>query len=400
MPNGVHGVILPLNDLKFELRHHAPIAPRWPKCRGLVRHSADIEELDSFLPQWVLNLSVELSRWSLKETEHLTICSDRASGLQSVIAIDDTTLGPGLGGVRWLSYPSEQAAIDEARRLARVMTLKNACADLPYGGAKSVILKDSTFDGDRKAQLQAFGRFVARLGGAYLPGVDMGTSVQDLAIVGEVAPEVSCDHEDPSPWTALGVFAGIHAALTFADMNLFTAHVVVQGVGHVGSDLARRLAEAGCWVSVADVDPVRALDVAKQVGGRVIDPNDVLTTPCDVLAPCANARVINRDNVADLRCRVVAGGANDVLATDDVADLLAQQGITYVPDFVINAGGVIHIHALRSDWGADKLQESLLAIGDRVGALLRQAEATGGTPVSVAVGLASQRLGRPISLLN
>jgi leucine dehydrogenase len=354
------------------------------------------------LPQSVLNRSVRVTRWEPWDTEQLTVCSDRESGLRAVIAVDDTTLGPGLGGVRWLSYPSGQAAVDEARRLARSMTLKNACADLPYGGAKSVVLKADPADGDqpghdRQAQLRAFGGFVARLGGAYLPGVDMGTSVEDLAVIGHLAT-VSCDHEDPSPWTALGVMAGIEAALSNIGRDPVGAHVVVQGAGHVGADLVRRLTEAGCVVSVADVDPARALALAEEFGARVIDPLAALTTPCDVLAPCATARVITRSNVDALRCRVVAGGANDVLATPDVARLLAQRGIVYVPDFVVNAGGVIHIHALRSGWGADKLEGSLLAIGDRVGALLARAERTGCTPLAVAEAMASHRLGHTLSL--
>jgi leucine dehydrogenase len=318
--------------------------------------------------------------------------------------VDDTTLGPGLGGVRWQAYPNEQAAVDEARRLARVMTLKNACADLPYGGAKSVILKENHVQADhdagarRTAQLRAFGRFLDRLGGAYIPGVDMGTSVEDLAMIGNFAAEVSCDHEDPSPWTALGIFAGITAALSCTGIKAAGAHVVVQGTGHVGADLARRLAETGCRVSVADVDPIRAHTVAKEVGGRVIEPEAAVTTLCDVLAPCATARVIDRSNVDALRCRIVAGGANDVLATQDVASMLAQRGIVYVPDFVINAGGVIHIHALRSAWGLDKLEGSLFAIGDRVANILRQSERTGRTPLAVAEEMASHRLGRLLAL--
>jgi leucine dehydrogenase len=346
---------------------------------------------------------VSSSRWDAWDTEQLTVCADRESGLRAVIAIDDTTLGPGLGGVRWLSYPTRQAAMDEARRLARSMTLKNACADLPYGGAKSVILKpdsggaDEQPGYDREAQLRAFGSFVARLGGAYLPGVDMGTSVADLAVIGHLAT-VSCDHEDPSPWTALGVMAGIEAALSSLGRDPVGAHVVVQGAGHVGADLIRRLVEVGCVVSVADVDPVRARAVAGQFGARVIDPRAVLATPCDVLAPCASARIISRANVDVLRCRIVAGGANDILATPDVALLLAQRGIVYVPDFVINAGGVIHIHALRAGWGLDKLEGSLLAIGDRVGTMLARAERTGCTPLAVAEDMASHRLGHALSL--
>jgi leucine dehydrogenase len=349
----------------------------------------------------VLNQSVGSSRWDEWETEQLTVCCDRETGLRAVIAVDDTTLGPGLGGVRWLSYPSQQAAVDEARRLARTMSLKNACADLPYGGAKSVIMKDAAGDDrpgrDRRAQLEAFGHFVARLGGAYLPGVDMGTSVEDLAVVGGVTT-VSCNYEDPSPWTARGVMAGIDAALSSMRTSPVGAHVVVQGAGHVGADLVRRLTEAGSVVSVADVDPARARGVAEQFGARVVDPGDVLAIPCDVLAPCATAKVISRDNVGTLQCRMVAGGANDILATPDVAGLLAQRGIVYVPDFVINAGGVIHIHALRAGWGLDKLEGSLLAIGDRVGTLLARAERTGCTPLAVAEEMASHRLGHALSL--
>jgi leucine dehydrogenase len=347
---------------------------------------------------------VEQIRWDLGDTEQLTLCSDRDSGLRAVIAIDDSTLGPGLGGVRWRSYASDQAAVDEVRRLARVMTLKNACADLPYGGAKSVILKnnrgtdDLEVDANRQAQLRAFGRFVGRLGGAYIPGVDMGTSVADLATIGSVAHEVSCDHEDPSPWTALGVFAGIEAALTCAGILLPDAHVVVQGAGHVGADLVRRLSGAGCRVSLADVDSDRARAVAQEYGCRVIRPQSAVTTECDVLAPCATARVIDHHIVDDLQCRIVAGGANDILATHDVARMLARRGIVYVPDFVINAGGVIHIHAIRSAWGYDKLEGSLLAIGERVSTILIQAERTGRTPVAVAEEMASDRLGRPIGL--
>ncbi len=344
---------------------------------------------------------VDQLHWGMDETEQLISCHDRASGLRAVVAIDDTTLGPGLGGVRWLPYPSEQAALDEARRLARGMTLKNACADLPYGGAKSVILQDDAADevaGGRAAQLRAFGRFVDRLGGAYIPGVDMGTSVEDLAMMGTVAHEVSCDHEDPSPWTALGIFAGIRTAVSCTGGGLPGSHVVVQGAGHVGADLARRLVEAGCEVSVADVDAQRASIVARETGAQVIDPATAVTMSCDVLAPCAGAKVIDRSVVPALQCRIVAGGANDVLATHDVAALLADRGIVYVPDFVINAGGVIHIHALRSAWGLDKLEGSLLAIGDRVATLIREADRSGRTPVAVAEEMVSHRLGRPIAL--
>jgi len=266
-------------------------------------------------------------------TQQVIRCQDEESGLRGVIAIDDTTLGPGLGGVRWLAYPSEQAAEDEARRLAHAMTLKNACADLPYGGAKSVLLRDDRRGADdaagrRRAQLRAFGRCVQRLGGTYIPG----------AVIGCVADEVSCQQLDPSPSTALGVFAGIEAALIGTGRRVAGARVVVQGVGHVGADLARRLAAGGADVTVADVDADRASSVAGEIGGRAVQPGAALTAACDVLAPCATAKVVDAATVGSLRCSILAGGANDVLATADMATALAARGVLYIPDFVINAG--------------------------------------------------------------
>jgi len=331
------------------------------------------------------------------DTEQVVRCFDRATGLRAVIAVDDTTLGPGLGGVRWLRYPSMEAAEEEARRLARVMTLKNACADLPYGGAKSVVLGDgSTSGAHRQAQLRAFGRFVDRTGGSYIPGVDMGTSVEDMATMGTTAHDVSCDSEDPSPWTAYGIFSGIAAAVRSTGRELAGTGVVVQGAGHVGGSLARRLSAAGCRVMVADVDRARAGALAAEIGGETLDPSLAASTRCDVLAPCAAAKVVTRSTIGKLRCRIIAGGANDVLESAALADMLADRDIVYVPDFVINAGGVIQIHAVRSGWGAEKLEEAILAIGDRVARIVGDARRRDRTPLAVAEEMASDRIGRQV----
>jgi leucine dehydrogenase len=297
-----------------------------------------------------------------------------------------------------MAYPSEDAAIAEAKRLARVMTLKNACAGIPYGGAKSVILKERT-PVDRNAALRAFGRVVHQLDGAYLPGVDMGTSVEDLAVIATVAPNVSCDHEDPSPGTALGVFAGIEAAIEHADGNgLAGKSVVVLGVGHVGHVLAEHLSRAGARVMVADIDEGQARMVARSVGGTQVSVDQALTADCDVLAPCATAGVVDEITVGRLGCRVLAGAANDVLTHRSYSAVLAARGITYVPDFLINAGGVIQIHAGRSRASEAALRRSILAIGERVSRTLRSGEATGRTPVEVAEEMASEKLGRTITL--
>jgi len=331
-------------------------------------------------------------------TEELVIFRDRSLGMRAVIAVDDTTLGPGLGGVRWMAYPSEDEAIIEARRLARVMTLKNACACIPYGGAKSVIMKE-TWEVDRSATMRAFGRVVGQLDGTYVPSVDMGTSLDDLAVIATVAPNVSSNHEGPSPATALGVFAGIAAAVEHVDHAPLTGKsVVVLGVGHVGRELAEHLSGAGAKVFVADIDEERARAVADAFRATPVAVEDALGVVCDVLAPCATARIVNQQTIGRLGCRILAGAANDVLAHRSYAALLADEGIVYVPDFLINAGGVIQIHAQRSHSDEPTLRRDVLAIGDRVTSTLDAADATGRTPVEVAEEIASGKLGRTITL--
>jgi len=331
-------------------------------------------------------------------TEKVVVRHDQATGMQAVIAVDDTTLGPGLGGVRWMPYPDMDAAVAEASRLARGMTLKNALAELPYGGAKAVILSHD--DGaDRAAVLRAFGRMVADLGGVYIPGVDMGTSIEDLAVIGSVVPDVACNHEDPSPWTALGVYAGIAAAVRHFDHTDLDGHrVVVQGAGHVGSSLALRLADAGAEVLVTDIDPERSERVATSVGGTSVEPEEALAIPCDVLAPCAQARVITATNAPNLGCRIVAGAANDMLSERSCAAELAGMGISYVPDFLLNAGGVIHIHAIRSGWDHRRLGGVVMEIGHRTGEILERAEISGRTPLDIAEEMAADRLGHLASV--
>lgn len=325
-------------------------------------------------------------------SERVLICRDSGSGLLAAIAIDDTTLGPGLGGVRFRRYPSVEDGVAEARRLAAAMTLKNALAGLPYGGAKSVI-----FDGGqpsrRAGQIRAFGAHVAQLAGDYVPGVDMGTTGRDLDVMASMGAEVTCAQKDPSPWTALGTFEAIRAAISVTDQrDLIGVRVAIQGAGHVGASLAQLLAEAGAEVLVSDIDLARARDVADSVGGEVVAPQDFLTTECDVLAPCAVARVLTRETIPGLRSRVVAGAANDMLDTDACAELLRSRGITYVPDFLTNAGGVIHIHGLAQGWSADRLDREVRAIGDRVRDVLVEASRQGVTPFVAARAEAERRI--------
>jgi leucine dehydrogenase len=333
----------------------------------------------------------------LWDHEQVVFCSDPDLGLKAVIVIDSTVRGPGLGGVRLRPYATAEDALRECRRLASAMTLKNAFAELPFGGAKSVIIDAGGF-GDRAAAMRRFGEFVAATGGRYLPGVDMGTSTDDLAAMGEAGAKVSCSAVDPSAWTARGVHAAIRAAVGYLDgaselddLGVLTGQrVLIQGAGHVGRPLAELLADDGAMVLIADLDRERAAEVAEKVGGWAIDPADALRTPCDVLAPCAAARVVNAETAASLKCRVVAGAANDTLDANATARLLADRGITYVPDFVANAGGVIQIQAMQSGWTDEQLGSEVDRIGERVASVLEDAGDTGRTPLEVAEARAAQ----------
>lgn len=330
-------------------------------------------------------------------TEQVITCRDDRVGLRAVIAIDDTTLGPGFGGVRWRPYASTADAVAEAQRLAQAMTLKHALAGLPYGGGKSVVVADGPLPADgspeRLALMRRYGEFIARTSGTYIPGVDMGTTVADMQAIRDGGATAYCADVDPGPYTATGVYAAMRAAVRHElDRDMAGVRVVVQGAGHVGAALAGYAARDGAEVSVADVDAERAAQVAREVGGQVLAPDEVLSARADVLAPCAVARVLTADNVADLQVRVVCGAANDTLDTPEVADLLAARGISYVPDFIANGGGVIQVHAGEVGWSEEELQARLEGIGDVVTQVLQDAREHDRTPLASALQVAQDRL--------
>lgn len=330
-------------------------------------------------------------------TEQVITCRDERVGLRAVIAIDDTTLGPGFGGVRWRPYPSQAAAVAEAQRLAQAMTLKHALAELPYGGAKSVILADGPLPAEgspeRVALMRRYGEFVARTAGSYVPGVDMGTALGDMQSVRDAGAQAYCADVDPGPFTATGVYAAMRAGVRHAlGSGMSGVRVLVQGAGHVGANVARYAARDGAVVVVADVDAERARSVAEEVGGTVGDPLTAATEECDVFAPCAVARVISEDNAGEVRARVVAGAANDTLDTPEVADLLRGRGITYVPDFIANAGGVLQVHGGEVGWSDEELAAQLERIGDRVTAVLQEADEQDVSSVAAALARAARRL--------
>lgn len=342
-----------------------------------------------------MTLLSESAETELFAAEQVLLCSDPASGLRAIVVVDNTTCGKGLGGVRYYPYPTSAAALSECRRLAHGMTFKHAAAGLPYGGAKSVIVKGDQAV-DRITLMRAFGRMVAPLGDVYIPAVDMGTTPEDIAELGRFIADVECDDEDPAPMTALGVHAGIHAAMGYVSGTggLTGVRVAIQGVGHVGTALARLLAADGAELLLADIDDDRARRLAEELGGTVVDNDSYVAADCDVLAPCAVARTVNAASLPELRCRVVAGAANDVLADAACAAALRERSIVYVPDFLINAGGVVLLHAKRQGLSRLDAIDAIKQIGPRVAKVLSLAEASDTTPLAVAEELVRARLQR------
>jgi leucine dehydrogenase len=360
--------------------------------RGISLHDG----CDAFHRESVVTIASVDAGLDLGETEELVLVHDRASGMGTVVAIDDTTLGPAIGGIRWRTYADEQSAIAEVRRLARVMTLKSAVAGIASGGAKSVIFRPPPTHGpERLRVMEAMGRLVRRLDGRYVPGLDMGTELGDLEFMASEVPDICIT--EPSEHTAVGVFAGIEAAARLRfDGALKGRTVLVQGVGHVGGHLVPLLAEAGAVLTVADVDPALAARVAASVGGEIIDPTQVIGHPCDVFVPCAAGRLVDARNAEWLQCAVIAGAANDVLSHRDAAAVLMAKGIDYVPDFLINSGGVVSIYAQRSGWDDERTEAAVRSIGDRVTHVLERSRTTGRTPLELAEDVASERLGHPV----
>jgi len=285
-----------------------------------------------------------------EDHEQVVFCADRAAGLKAIIVIHDTTLGPSLGGIRMRAYPSEAEAVTDALRLAQAMTFKAALAGLDYGGGKAVVIGDHTTT-QREALFRALGRAIESLGGRYIPTEDMGTTTADIERVrkesrfGVGRDEVFSGGGDPSPMTAWGIFCGLRACLEEVDdtAEFRGKTVAVQGLGKVGYSLARYLHEAGANLIVADVDASRTQKATVELQARVVSPTEILFQPCDIFAPCAAGAVFNQDTIPRLRCRIIGGGANNQLLTDEDGDALQARGLLYAPDFAINAGGLINV---------------------------------------------------------
>jgi leucine dehydrogenase len=286
---------------------------------------------------------------AFEDHEALHAFFDAASGLRGFIAIHSTARGPAAGGCRMWAYASEQEAIDDALRLSRAMSYKNAVADIDLGGGKSVIIGASA-TAKTPALFTAFGRCVEALGGRYWAAEDVGISPGDLAharketryIAGlEGHPAAS---GDPSPVTAEGIFRGIRLTVRrVLGRDLKGVNIAIQGVGHVGAHLAAKLAAAGANLVVCDVNAGAAEKVAARTGARIVAPGAIIDTDAEVFAPCALGGAISAESLPRLKARIVAGGANNQLADPAAGRALFDRGVVYAPDFVINGGGIINI---------------------------------------------------------
>lgn len=288
------------------------------------------------------------------------MCQDPATGLKAIIAIHSTLLGPSLGGTRWKPYDSTNEALVDVLRLSRAMTYKSSAAGLDLGGGKAVIIGDPAQDRSDEF-LRTYARFVHSLSGRYITAEDVGTTMHDMDFMSKESPYVAGISEalggsgDPSPVTSIGVFSAIKAAANhvWGTEELDGRHVCVSGVGKVGSELARHLANAGARLTVADIVPESAQRVAAETGAEVVDVEKVHAVDCDIFSPCALGGILNKSSIPELSCRAIVGAANNQLATPEDAETVRASGIVYVPDYIANAGGVINIACEAEPGGYD-----------------------------------------------
>jgi leucine dehydrogenase len=310
----------------------------------------------------ILKLMAELDH------EQLVFCREPSIGYRGLIAIHNTVLGPALGGTRYWQYKSEDEAVTDALRLARGMTYKAAVAGLALGGGKSVILADSKRT-DREAVFRAHGRFVETLKGRYITSEDVGTSPVDMDYIHLETQHVvglRGRSGDPSPVTATGVYRGMKASARwkFGSEDLAGRTVAVQGTGHVGYHLCKFLAEEGAKLVVTDIAKEKVDRVVDEFRAKAVKPEAIYAVEADIFAPCALGACINDQTIPLLKAKVVAGGANNVLAEPRHGEELEKRGILYAPDYVINAGGLINVNSELQGWSAERAQRKAAEIYD------------------------------------
>jgi leucine dehydrogenase len=334
--------------------------------------------------------------------EEVAVRFDRDLATWMFVCVHSTRLGPACGGTRMKSYAEPGDALRDGLRLSGAMTAKNAVAGLPLGGGKAVLAVPGILQGDQRRELfLRYGDLVRSLGGTYVTACDMNTSERDMDVIGERCQYVfgrSVAREgsgSSAPATATGVFHGIRASVAhvFGSSDLEGRTVLIQGVGSVGRSLARQLGQAGARLLVTDVDRARAADAAEALGAEIVAPEDAFGTACDVFSPNATGGILSWETIPQLRCGIVAGAANNQLARPEDAELFGPLGILYAPDYVINAGGIIHLASLEL-LGEDEARrdERLLGIGEALTEVFEAAAAEGLSTGAAADRIVERRL--------
>ena len=332
--------------------------------------------------------------------EQVIMCRNESVGLRAIIAIHDTTLGPALGGCRLYDYASEADAMRDVLRLSRGMTYKAAVSGLDLGGGKAVIIGDPASI-KNEALFRAFGRHVQSLNGRYITAEDMNTNVEDMNYIARETEFVTGagafagGSGDPSPVTAWGVFHGIRACLevVYGSPDVEGRSIAIQGVGNVGFHLARYLHERGAKLLFSDINHRNIKRAVDSFGGKVLEGDDFFGADCDVLAPCAIGGIINARTTPLVRAPIIAGGANNVLEKEKQdSEQLGERHITYAPDYVINAGGLMSVYAELRHWPAEKAMSDAEGVFNNVKRVLHKAQAEGVSTIEASNRLAEERI--------
>lgn len=323
---------------------------------------------------------------------------DEKTGLKAIIAIHNLKRGPAIGGARFVTYPTMDLAVEDALRLGYMMSYKAAINNLPHGGGKAVLIKPKEIK-DRIAYFEKFGEFVNELGGRYITAVDSGTSPLEMDIIARRTPYVTCTTQsgadsDPSPFTALGVRRAIEAAVKFklGKDALEDIHIAIQGAGHVGYNLAKEVIALGAQVTIADINPISLQRCIKDLDVNVSSPEEILRIKSDVLAPCALGAILNRETIKHLNTKIVAGAANNQLAHYQYGTLLYERDILYAPDFLINAGGLIHVAVLYDHGDVNKSLQQINNIYNTVYEIFEKSKRENLATNVIALRIAKDRL--------
>lgn len=333
--------------------------------------------------------------------EQVVFCQDVEVGLKAIIAIHNTTLGPALGGTRMWQYDSTEDALRDVLRLSRAMTYKASVAGLNLGGGKAVIIGDPNKD-KNEFLFRAYGRFVEALGGHYITAEDVGTSVEDMEwirmetqyVTGIAGPGGS---GDPSPFTAYGVYYGMKAStkFKFGSDSLSNRVVAIQGAGHVASHLAEYLTKEGTKVYITDIYEEKARAVCDATGAEYVPPDEIYDVECDIFCPAALGGVLNERTIPRLKCSIIAGAANNQLENEERdSRLLAERGILYAPDYVINAGGLINVATELEGYNRERALRRVETIYNTLLNIYRRSEAENILPLQAANRLAEERIAK------